>query len=104
MTREERGPTPLERASVGERIGFIGLGIMGKPMARTLMRVGSSLVHKDLGIALAAGRTYGVPLPVTALVDQMLLELRMKGRGNLDHSALLTILEEGAQHEIAAAG
>ncbi len=62
------------------------------------------LHHKDLGIALAAGRTYGVPLPVTALVDQMLLELRTKGRGNLDHSALLTILEEGAQHVIGVAG
>ena len=30
------------------------------------------LHHKDLGIALAAGREYGVTLPVTAVVDQML--------------------------------
>src|SRR5918911_4827220 len=30
------------------------------------------LHHKDLGIALAAGREYGVALPVTAIVDQML--------------------------------
>jgi len=29
------------------------------------------LHHKDLGIALATGRAFGVPLPVTALVDQM---------------------------------
>ena len=62
------------------------------------------LHHKDLGIALAAGRTYGVPLPVTALVDQMLLELKVKGRGALDHAALLTVIEEGAQHTIGAAG
>src|SRR5215208_2570598 len=30
----------------------------------------SELHHKDLGIALAAGREYGVVLPVTAIVDQ----------------------------------
>jgi 2-hydroxy-3-oxopropionate reductase len=60
------------------------------------------LHHKDLGIALAAGRTYGVPLPVTALVDQMLLELKVKGRGALDHAALLTLIEERAQHTIGA--
>jgi 2-hydroxy-3-oxopropionate reductase len=34
----------------------------------------SELHHKDLRIALAAGRVYGVALPVTALVDQMLPE------------------------------
>jgi 2-hydroxy-3-oxopropionate reductase len=58
------------------------------------------LHHKDLGIALAAGREYGVALPATAIVDQMLEALKAKGRGNRDHSALLTLLEEAAQHEI----
>src|SRR5215210_4299895 len=36
----------------------------------------SELHHKDLGIALAAGREYGVVLPVTAIVDQMLLSMK----------------------------
>ena len=58
------------------------------------------LHHKDLGIALAAGREYGVALPATAIVDQMLEALKAKGRGDRDHSALLTLLEEAAQHEI----
>ena len=58
------------------------------------------LHHKDLGIALAAGREYRVVLPVTAIVDQMLEASMAKGRGDRDHSALLTLLEEGAQHEI----
>ena len=58
------------------------------------------LHHKDLGIALAAGREYGVPLPVTAIVDQMLEASKARGRGDRDHSALLTLLEEAAQHEI----
>ena len=58
------------------------------------------LHHKDLGIALAAGREYGVSLPVTAIVDQMLQALKAKGRGDRDHSAILTSIEDLAQHEI----
>ncbi len=56
--------------------------------------------HKDLGIALEAGRKYGVMLPVTALVDQMFGALEAKGRGAWDHSALITLLEEGSEHRI----
>ncbi len=58
------------------------------------------LHHKDLGIALEAAREYGVPLPVTALVDQMLQRLQIAGRGDRDHSALLTVVEEAAEHQI----
>lgn len=56
--------------------------------------------HKDLGIALQAGREYGVALPVTALVDQMFGELETRGRTDWDHSALLTLIEERASHRI----
>jgi 2-hydroxy-3-oxopropionate reductase len=58
------------------------------------------LHHKDLGIALRTAREVGVPLPVTALVDQMLQELQVKGRGDLDHSAVLSVLEDAAAHKI----
>ena len=60
----------------------------------------SELHHKDLGIALAAGRAYGVVLPVTALLDQMLLSIKKKGWGGEDHSALLRVVEDLSQHEI----
>jgi 2-hydroxy-3-oxopropionate reductase len=60
----------------------------------------SELHHKDLRIALAAGRAYGVALPVTALVDQMLLAMRNKGWGGEDHSALLRMVEDLSQHQI----
>jgi 2-hydroxy-3-oxopropionate reductase len=60
----------------------------------------SELHHKDLGIALAAGREYGVVLPVTAIVDQMLLSMKRKGWGGEDHSALLRIIEDLSQHTI----
>src|SRR5215211_6902375 len=56
--------------------------------------------RKDLGIALSAGREYGVVLPVSAIVDQMLLAMKKKGWGEEDHSALLRIIENLSQHEI----
>ena len=59
-----------------------------------------SLHHKDLGIALETGRRYGVPLPVTAIVDQMFAALEAKGLAGLDHSALLLHLEELAAHQV----
>lgn len=52
--------------------------------------------HKDLGIALEAGREHGVPLPVTAIVDGMFGALMAKGRSGWDQSALLTLIEEWA--------
>lgn len=52
------------------------------------------LHHKDLGFALELGRMHGVSLPVTALIDQMFAALEARGRGDLDHTALLTYLEE----------
>ena len=59
-----------------------------------------ALHHKDLGIALAAGREYGAALPVTAIVDQMLQALKLRGQGDQDHSAILTLIEDWAQHRI----
>jgi 2-hydroxy-3-oxopropionate reductase len=60
----------------------------------------SELHHKDLGIALEAGREYGVVLPVTAIVDQMLLAMEKKGWGGEDHSALLRVIEDLSQYTI----
>jgi 2-hydroxy-3-oxopropionate reductase len=55
--------------------------------------------HKDLGIALAAGREYGVPLPATAVVDQMFGALVARGRGGWDHSALVTLVEDWSRRD-----
>lgn len=55
--------------------------------------------HKDLGIALAAAREYGVSLPVTAVVDQMFGSLIAKGRGDWDHSSLITLIQDWSGDE-----
>jgi 2-hydroxy-3-oxopropionate reductase len=56
--------------------------------------------RKDLGIALAAGREYGVVLPVAAVVCRRFEALMARGRGDWDHSALLTFIEDLAEHEV----
>jgi 2-hydroxy-3-oxopropionate reductase len=52
------------------------------------------LHHKDMQIVQAAARDAGVVIPVTALVAQMLVALRSLDRGSLDHSAILTLIED----------
>ncbi len=59
----------------------------------------SELHHKDLGIALAAGREYGVVLPVTTVVCRMFESLMARERGGWDHSALLTFIEDLSERE-----
>jgi 2-hydroxy-3-oxopropionate reductase len=51
------------------------------------------LHHKDLGIAMDAARQAGISLPVGALVAQLMGAARAQGLGELDHSALLVVLE-----------
>ena len=52
------------------------------------------LHHKDMGIALATARTAGVALPVTGVVAQLMAAARASGHGSLDHSALLSVIEQ----------
>jgi len=58
------------------------------------------LHHKDINIALATAREYGVAVPATAAVGEMLQALRTRGQGDRDHSAILTLIEDLAQHTI----
>ena len=58
------------------------------------------LHYKDLGIAMAAGNAYDVPLPVTALVHEMFKQLKLSGRGELDHSGIVTLIEDMADIEV----
>ncbi|MGI6375423.1 MAG: NAD(P)-dependent oxidoreductase [Anaerolineae bacterium] len=51
------------------------------------------LQHKDLRLALGAGRDFGSPLPLTSLVHEFFTGLVATGRGDLDHAALYELLE-----------
>jgi 2-hydroxy-3-oxopropionate reductase len=52
------------------------------------------LHYKDLGLIMEAARALGVPLPATAVVQELFNALRVRGRGQLDHSAVITLLED----------
>jgi 2-hydroxy-3-oxopropionate reductase len=54
------------------------------------------LHFKDLGLIMESARALGVPLPTTAVVQELFSALRVKGRGGLDHSGVITLLEDFA--------
>lgn len=62
------------------------------------------LHRKDLAIALSTAREYGVPLPGTAVVHELLNGLIGLGRDEYDHSGLVTVLETLAQAEVRPQG
>jgi len=58
------------------------------------------LHRKDLRNALAAAEALNVSLPITSLVQEMLVALMKDGMGDLDHSAIVRYLEQLAQVEV----
>jgi 2-hydroxy-3-oxopropionate reductase len=58
------------------------------------------LHHKDLRNALAAAAALNVPLPLTSLVQQEIIGLLNDGKGDWDHSGIVTFTERAAQVEI----
>ena len=52
------------------------------------------LHYKDLNIIQKTSNDFGVPLPVTSEVFELFKTAMIKGRGELDHSGLLTVIEE----------
>jgi len=58
------------------------------------------LHYKDLGLIADAARALGVPLPATSVVQELFSAARVKGRGGLDHSGIVTVLEDLAGVEV----
>jgi 2-hydroxy-3-oxopropionate reductase len=58
------------------------------------------LHEKDMKIALATGSEYGVPLMVSGVVAQMMTAMKGMALADLDHSALVKLIEELAKTEL----
>jgi 2-hydroxy-3-oxopropionate reductase len=58
------------------------------------------LHQKDLRNALLAGESLQVPLPLTAMVQNMIVTLMNEGKGELDHSAIVNFVERLANTEV----
>jgi 2-hydroxy-3-oxopropionate reductase len=52
------------------------------------------LHFKDLNLIQDAARSVGAPIPIAALVEQLFAALRVRGRGGLDHSSIVTLFED----------
>lgn len=62
-----------------------------------------TIQYKDLGIALETAGKLNVPLPGSALARQLYSAALAAGRGELDHSAVITVLEDLAGIKARAA-
>ncbi len=58
------------------------------------------LHQKDLRNALLAAEAMNVSLPFTSLAQQILVALMNNGRGDLDHAAIATFIEDMAKVEV----
>ncbi len=59
-----------------------------------------NLHQKDLRNALQTAESTHVTLPLTAIVQQMLSSLIANGKGDLDHSAIATVVEDLSKVEV----
>jgi 2-hydroxy-3-oxopropionate reductase len=62
------------------------------------------LHRKDLGIARSTATENSAPIPVTAVVSQLFEAAAAAGKGDRDHSALVTVYEELARFNIGDIG
>jgi 2-hydroxy-3-oxopropionate reductase len=58
------------------------------------------LHQKDLRNALLAAESLKVSLPLTSAVQNMLIDLMNNGKGDLDHSAIVQVIEEASAVEV----
>jgi 2-hydroxy-3-oxopropionate reductase len=58
------------------------------------------LHQKDLRNALLAAESLKVSLPLTSTVQNMLIDLMNNGKGDLDHSAIVQVIEEASAVEV----
>jgi len=59
----------------------------------------SKFHYKDLNIIMDTARELNVPLPATAIAHQLFSALIASGRGDLDHSAVINVIEDLAKIE-----
>lgn len=89
-------PERLIQALSGGMAGSRCLDMKGPRIIKRNFTPGfkTDLHYKDLGLIMEAAHALQVPLPTTAGVQALFSALRVKGRGALDHSAVITILED----------
>ena len=109
MVLAQKAGVDPEKVFNAIRGGLAGSAVMeakGPMMLDRNFRAGFRirLHQKDLRNVLQTGQELNVPLPVTALVQQMLGALVNDGKADADHSAILHFLEDLAKVEVKRGG
>jgi len=96
-------PARVREALMGGFASSRILEVHGERMIKRTFNPGFRIRHqqKDLNNALITGKELGVPLPVTALVQQMIGSLMNAGKAESDHSAIANFIEDMAGTTIA---
>ena len=95
-------PARVRQALLGGFAQSRVLELHGQRMLERNFKAGARVrtQFKDLGIALALGKECAVPLPATAQVHEMYNAMLAAGQGDLDHSSLVTVIEQMAQARV----
>jgi 2-hydroxy-3-oxopropionate reductase len=95
-------PEKLLRVFLGGQAQSRCLELKGEKVINGNYEPGGRLtLHiKDLQYALETAKSYGVPLLFTSLVQQCFEATKAAGRGDWDHSAVITLLEDLAGTKI----
>lgn len=97
-----------ERAGIdrGDYLEFLNASVLGSVFTRykapAMVNLDftptftTELLRKDFELGLEAGRDFGVPLPLSALTHQLIVQLGGTGRDDLDFAALIQLAADGA--------
>lgn len=98
-------PAKVREALLGGFAGSKILEVHGQRMLDRNFAPGfRSILHrKDARIVVEAAGEIGSPVPAFWVAAQALEELVSEGRGDLDHSAMITLLEDAAGVRVATA-
>ncbi|MCG6968041.1 MAG: NAD(P)-dependent oxidoreductase [Chromatiaceae bacterium] len=91
-------PGKVREALLGGFAGSRILEVHGQRMIEQRFQPGARVVtqYKDMRQAAELGALLGQPLPATELSKSLFAELIERGDGNLDHSALIRVLQKPA--------
>jgi 2-hydroxy-3-oxopropionate reductase len=95
-------PEKVRQALMGGFASSRILELHGKKMIDRQFKPGFRvrLHQKDLNLALSTARAIGLSLPNTATAQELFNSLAAEGGSDLDHSAMVTVLEKLANHKL----
>jgi 2-hydroxy-3-oxopropionate reductase len=81
------------------------MDVRGPRVIRRVFEPGfrSKLHYKDLGIVRETARAYGISLPASALAHELFGAMQAQGWGDLDHSAVMRVIELLSDVEVRTA-